>query len=182
LRAYYGYVAYLIGIEEDDEAENYIEEAEPYIERLKGYNAYQSPAEALHGAFIAYKIGINKARAVFLGPQSMKHINNAIEIDPDNPKGWIEKGNAEYHMPRYLGGSYEQAAKYYKKAIAYFEDNDSQSKCSWIYLNALAWLAQSYDKMGEIRKARATYQKILSVEPGFTWVSDELYPEFQKDH
>ncbi len=182
LVAYYGYVAYLIGVDEDKTAENYIEEAEPYIEKLKNHQAYKASVEALHGAFIAYKIGINKARAIYLGPKSMKHINNAIEIDPDNPKGWMEKGNAEYHMPRYLGGSYEQSAEYYKRAIACFENNDSEAKCSWIYLNAHAWLAQSYQKMGAIDKARSTYEKILSIEPGFTWVSEELYPEFQKKH
>jgi tetratricopeptide (TPR) repeat protein len=49
-------------------------------------------------------------------------------------------------------------------------------------MNALAWLAQSYDNAGKIDKAEETYHKILRLEPEFKWVAGELYPEFRKSH
>jgi tetratricopeptide (TPR) repeat protein len=180
VRAYYGYVAFLIGVERKDKAERYIDEAEQYLDMLKSVDSYQSYAEAMHGAFIAYKIGIKKARAIYLGPRSMNHIKKAIELDPDNPYGWVERGNAEYHMPRTFGGSYETAAEYFLKAINIFEKEKSTLQCNWVYMNTLAWLAQSYDKSGKDKKAEETYQKILSIEPDFKWVKEELYPEFRK--
>ena len=135
----------------------------------------------MKGAFIAFKIGLKRSRAVFLGPRSMEHINRAVELDSSNPMAWMEKGNAEYHMPRIFGGSYNKAAQYYKKAINYFEkQHDGQH--TWMYMNALAWLAQSYDKAKEDDQARETYEKILALEPDFKWVKEELYPEFKENN
>lgn len=182
LIAHYGYVAWLIGAERHDRADAYLEQARDHLDELEHYARYQSYTESLRGAFLAYEIGMNRSKAVWLGPRSMKHINRAVELDAQNPIAWMEKGNAEYHMPRIFGGSYVKAAEYYRKAIGLFESNGSDLQCNWRYLNALAWLAQSYDKAGEEQKAQSTYQKILEIEPGFEWVKDELYPDFRADH
>lgn len=182
VKAYYGYIAYSIGVNDYEKADDFLEEGEVWIDRLKEVSTYKSAAHAFEGAFLAFEIGMNRAKAVFLGPKSMKQIHTALEINPENPMALVEKGNAEYHMPRMFGGSYAKAAEYYEKAIRQFESNGAQNSCNWIYLNALAWLAQSYDKSGEEQKARTTYQKILSLEPDFKWVKEELFPEFQQQH
>ncbi len=178
--AHYGYVAYLIGVERDETAARYIKKAEEYLEKLKPHSRFQTEYEAMKGAFLAFKIGIKRSRAVFLGPRSMEHINRAVELDPSNPVAWMEKGNAEYHMPRIFGGSYEKAAQYFQKAVNRFEKQNNENQYSWMYMNALAWLAQSYDKAKEDEKAEETYQKILALEPDFKWVKEELYPEFKE--
>ncbi len=182
LIAYYGYIAWLIGVEKEDRAKDYLEEARSYLETLEQDEDYTSYAASLKGAFLAYEIGMNRSKAVWLGPKSMKHINRAVELDGQNPIAWIEKGNAEYHMPRIFGGSYHKAAKYFHRAIRLFENQSSNLQCNWRYLNALAWLAQSYDRAGEPELALQTYQKILEQEPRFEWVKDELYPAFKKEH
>ena len=182
VKAYYGFIAYSIGVDDYETADVFLEKGEAWVDKLKEIKAYKSTAYAYEGAFLAFEIGMNRAKAIFLGPKSMKHIHTALEIDPENPMALVEKGNAEYHMPRMFGGSYEKAAEYYEKAIVQFEANGPQNSCSWIYLNTLAWLAQSYDKSGEVQKARTTFQKILSLEPDFKWVKEELFPEFQKRH
>ncbi|MFO8233895.1 MAG: hypothetical protein R6U04_00630 [Bacteroidales bacterium] len=178
--AYYGYVAWLIGVDREGEAENYIDKAEHYISELSEYSSYKSYAEAMQGAFLAYRISLNKSRAIYLGPRSIRHINRAIELDSDNPYAWVEKGNAAYHMPRAIGGSYKEAAEHFKKAIDGLEEGSSTPECNWVYLNAMAWLAQSYDNTGEVDKAFKVYEKILSIEPNFQWIRDELYPEFKE--
>ena len=182
IKAHYGYVAYLIGVEKDETAARFIEKGEAFLEKLKAYNGYQTEYEAMKGAFLAFKIGIKRSRAVFLGPRSMEHINRAVELDPSNPMAWMEKGNAEYHMPRIFGGSYEKAAQYFEKAVDRFESRNNGRQKSWMYMNALAWLAQSYDKAKKDEKAGETYQKILALEPDFKWVKEELYPEFKDNH
>lgn len=182
LIAHYGYVAWLIGMDRHDRAKEYLDNGRDHLEELERYSGYRSIAESMRGAFLAYEIGMNRSKAVWLGPRSMKHINRAVELDAQNPIAWMEKGNAEYHMPRIFGGSYHKAAEYYQKAIRLFESNGSDLQCNWRYLNALAWLAQSYDKAGEAQKAQTTYQKILKIEPGFEWVKEELYPDFREDH
>jgi len=184
VKAYYGYIAFLIGIEEHKEAHEFLDRAEEYQEKLKEKSEYQAEAKAFQGAFIAFKIGMNKAKAVFLGPRSMKYINQALELEPNNFNALIEKGNAEYHMPRMFGGSYQKAAEYFKRAVSSLEQSqsDTELSCNWLYMNALAWLAQSYDNAGKIEEAKETYQKIFRLEPDFQWVAEELYPEFRKSH
>ncbi|MGM0497991.1 MAG: tetratricopeptide repeat protein [Bacteroidota bacterium] len=182
VEAYYGYVAYTIGLDEYEESREYMKLAEPYLDKLEKKQKYKSAALAFKGAFIAFEIGMNKAKAVFLGPKSMRNINKALELDPKNSNALIERGNAEFHMPRMFGGSYKKAAEYFNRAVNSLEKSDTNISCNWIYMNALAWLAQSYDKSGKIDKAENTYQKILEKEPEFDWVRNELYPEFRKSH
>lgn len=180
--AHYGYVAYLIGIERDEKAKKYLKQGRYYNEKLSGSEFYKSHAEAFKGAFLGYEIGLNKAKAVFLGPKSMKHIDRAVEMNPYNPNVWIEKGNATFHIPKMFRGSFSEAARYFEKAIKYFEFSEEKTKCNWLYLNSLAWLAQSYDKAGNVKEAYDAYQKILRIEPDFSWVKNELYPEFKEDN
>ena len=182
VEAYYGYVAYTIGIDEYHEARKYIELAEDYLVKLEKKRDYKPAALAFKGAFIAFEIGMNRAKAVYLGPRSMSNINRALELDPENINALIEKGNAEYHMPRIFGGSYRKAADYFNRAVNALEQSDKNLTCNWVYMNALAWLAQSYEKAGNIDKAENTYQKILEKEPQFDWVREELYPEFRNSH
>ena len=182
VEAYYGYVAYTIGIDEYDEAREYMKSAEHYLEKLEEKQTYKASALAFKGAFIAFEIGMNRAKAVYLGPKSMSNINRALELDSENINALIERGNAEYHMPRIFGGSYRKAADYFNRAVNALEQSDKNLTCNWMYMNALAWLAQSYEKAGNIDKAENTYQKILEKEPHFDWVTNELYPEFRKSH
>lgn len=167
----YGYIPYLI--ENED-----FSKAKEYINRSKKMLARQDDGEYLSflGAFIAYEIGIHVYKAVYLGPKSMAYINESIEVNAGSPYGWLEKGNAEFHMPRAFGGSYHEAANNYLKAIQKFEQNKN-TKCNWIYLNTKVFLAFSYQEMGKEEEALSTYKEILEIAPDFKWVKNELYPE-----
>ena len=45
-------------------------------------------------------IGISKLKAVYLGRKSIvKYIDKALELDPENIQGNIEKGNSLYYCP-----------------------------------------------------------------------------------
>ena len=180
VKAYYGYIAYAIGLEEDRTARDYLSQGEPYLDKLTQMDGYLAEAKAFKGAFIAFEIGMNTSKAVFLGPRSMRYINQALELEPDNVHALLEKGNAEYHMPRVFGGSYEKATHYFQKAVQILEHNSTNLSCNWFYMNALAWLAQSYEKAGFTHRADKTYKRILSLEPDFSWVAEELYPEFKQ--
>jgi len=50
----------------------------------------------------------------------------------------------------------------------------------WNYLSLLTTIARAYESTGELSKAKLSYEEILKIEPGFTWVRDELYPQLLK--
>ena len=88
--------------------------------------------------------------------------------------------NYKYHTPSFLGGDVDQAIKYYRYAIQLFELTN-QVKDNWQYMNTLVWLAISYDKKGDSTDAKKVLNKVLSLEPDFTWVKNDLYPKILRN-
>ncbi len=177
---YYGYVGWAIGQGDDAKARDYIDEAELLIERQLQEHPQVPDLYAYKGAFIGFRIGLNKIKAVVLGPESMKNINHAVEIGPDRPQGWIERGNALFYMPRMFGGSKEKALEAYLEAIRLMERVPDELRQNWMYLNVLMILGQAYEQTGQWEKAKITYEKLLRIEPRFTYMRDEVYPAFLK--
>ena len=179
---YYGYTGWLIEKGPKKKANTYIEEADKIIDELIAKYPEASDWYAYKGAFYGYKIGLSPVRAPFLGGQSMSNIDRAIETGPERPQGWVERGNALFYMPKAFGGSKTEALEAYKKAIRFMEKNPETLHHNWTYLNVLLILGQSYEKTGDFEMAKATYEKLLRIEPNFTYLRDELYPAFMRTY
>ncbi len=178
LLAQYGLIGYYLGIDENTKGRRLIEEAEPYLETLESRLGFAAQAMLFNAAFYAFRIGMRPWLGVRLGPQSERLINNAININPAYPRGWIEKGNMMNYAPAMFGGSKTKAIEHYTHAIDLMEA-DMQNNHRWLYLSTLVSLAQAYDHTGNTRLAIATLEKSLRFAPDFKWVKDELLPELQ---
>ena len=176
----YGYIGWCIGTDRDDQAEQYFDLGEKNI-RLLENNGYElSMVNAYKAAFYGYRIGLNIFRAPFLGPNSVVCAKRAIQLDGNNPFGYVQYGNTEYFMPAIFGGSKEVALEYYKKAEKIMEGNSELLKNDWNYLNLLAMIAQAHYEMKNYVLTKAYYDKILKAEPDFLWIKNEMYPELLK--
>ncbi|MGM0648796.1 MAG: tetratricopeptide repeat protein [Bacteroidota bacterium] len=173
----YGYIGYLMGKEYHTSARKTIDKTTVNVEKLKS-SRYASEAYALLAGLNGFEIGLAKHKAPFLGRKSEKYVEKAINLSSTNPMGWVEKGNIYYHMPGFFGGSYQKAIRYYAKAVGNFSKHSYLPK--WLKLNALVWLGKSYEANEQYEQALKTYKKALEVEPGFSWVRDELYPQLKK--
>ncbi len=91
-------------------------------------------------------------------------------------------GRKVNHAPVMFGGDKEEGLIFFEKAITQMEATQGATVNNWFYSNLLTLLARYYEERKEYVKAGETYRKILRVEPNFTWVKNELYPEFQKKH
>jgi tetratricopeptide (TPR) repeat protein len=173
----YGYIGYLISMKREGEAKDIISSAEKNTEKMAADPKFEARASALRGALTAMRISLNPIRATYLGMRSLKQIEASLKLDQNDPTGWVEMGNARYHMPSIVGGSFSEAARCFSQAVMLFEKEPSLLKCNWHYLHALVWLAKSYESMDNLQGAKEIYEKLLSIEPGFQWVKKELYPE-----
>ncbi len=180
ISAIYGYTGFLSSHGTKEEFRKHIEMGDQYIAIMSKKGFYPSRTKALEGAFTAFKIILSPAKAISLGPQSIKSINKAIEIDPSCPYGWVEKANSEYHMPRAFGGSYKSAIEYYNRAIRIFESRADWTQCNWYYLNTILWLAKSYDQINEKEKALQSLRKIKKQAPAFETIN-EWIDNYQKN-
>ena len=136
---------------------------------------------AYKGAYIAFTIGISNFKAIYLGRSSFRYIDKALEIDPNNIQGNIEKGNSLFYCPVAFGGDKKGAIKYYTKALASIEKQNLVVN-NWIYINTMTALAQAYEAINQIEQAKFCYEKIIRILPNFMWVEDELYPSLLKKY
>lgn len=176
----YGYIAWCIGVEKDDLAKKYLGLAEKNLEILEKANYKLSLVNSYKSAFYGYKIGLNKVKAPFYGPKSVEFAELAMKQDKNNPFGFIQYGNAQYFMPAVFGGSKTLALEYFKKAEKLMELASYERKEDWNYLNLLTLIGQAYTETNNLELAKAYYEKILKIEPNYSWVKTELYPQLLK--
>jgi tetratricopeptide (TPR) repeat protein len=176
----YGYIGWCLENKRKDEASDYLKLAEANVKLLEAGKFGLSLVNAYKAAFYGYHIAINKFSAPFNGPKSSACANQAILLDPNQPFGYIQLGNAKFHAPSLMGGSKTEAIIYYLKARAMMEIKKEEIVGDWNYLSLLTTIAKAYESIGELSKAKLCYEEILKLEPGFTWVRDELYPQLLK--
>jgi tetratricopeptide (TPR) repeat protein len=178
--ARYGYIGFMLGTEKKREVRPLIDTFESDIEKLSKYREYAAETEAFRIALLGFRMGLNPALSVTLGPKALKQIGSAMETDSLNAAVWIEKANSEVYMPAFAGGSKAKAAASFRKALSLFETGEGLSDCNWRYLNTMVLLGQLLEKMEDFAGARDIYKKALSREPEFRWVRDELLPAVEK--
>ncbi|NLE34716.1 MAG: hypothetical protein GX622_06415 [Bacteroidales bacterium] len=178
--ARYGYIGYLLGMNEKDAARPVVEAFDEEIGQLAGFPEYRAETEAFRLALLGFRMGLNPARAVTLGPKALKQLEKTMEVGKGSAEVWIEKANSEAHMPAFAGGSKVKAAASFREALRLFEADDGLSPCNWRYLNTMVLLGQLLDRMEDYRGSREAYMMALKREPQFQWVRDELLPEVEK--
>ncbi len=179
--ARYGYIGYLIGINKKNEAKPLIDTFETDIGRLAALPEYKAETEAFRVALLGFRMGLNPAKAVTLGPKTLKQLEKAVATDHNNPAVWIEKANSELSMPAFAGGSKEKAAASLREALRLYEADPALSAYNWKYLNTIVLLGQTLEKLDDYQGARQAYLKALIREPDFRRVRDELLPAAERN-
>jgi len=170
----------LLGRNEKDVARPVIDAFEIEIEQLAEFPEYRAETEAFRVALLGFRMGLNPARAVILGPKALKQLETAMRVGKGSAAVWIEKANSEAHMPAFAGGSREEAVLSFREALRLFEAGGSVAPCNWRYLNTMVLLGRLLDKMGDYHGSREAYMMALKRAPDFQWVRDELLPEVEK--
>jgi tetratricopeptide (TPR) repeat protein len=175
----YGYIGWCIGNKENEQAKKYLSLADKNIEILEKQSFELSILNAYKSAFYGYRVGLNKLQAPFIGPKSVESAKKAIELDKNNPYGYIQIGNSEFYMPSVFGGSKTVALENFKKAENLMERNPEKIKNDWNYLSLLAMIVMSCKELKQYELAKYYCEKALKTEPEFLWVKLDLYPEIK---
>lgn len=173
----YGYIGYCLEFNNIDEAKQYFSLANNNIDKLAKTGYKPSVMNAYKSAFYGFRISFNKLSAPFNGPKSLDHAKKALEQDSLNYIAIIQYGNALYNMPAAFGGSRKEALEYYLRAKSIIEKNPDDTKFNWNYMNLLIIIGKANTYLEDYSEAKAVYENILSHEPDFIYVKNELYPE-----
>lgn len=176
-----GYIGYCVGKRIYDEAKWYMKKSERHLEYLSSVDYKPSYVKSYQGAINGLKIGIDMYNALFLGPGILSKAKDAIRLDSRNPNGYILLGNSKYYMWAVLGGSKRLALNYYKMAEKIMEIENITYE-NWNYLSLLSMIAHACFNMGRSKEADRYYKKILSIEPDYKWIKEEIYPQFLRSY
>jgi tetratricopeptide (TPR) repeat protein len=173
----YGYIAWCLGNKRFDEGRKYLDSADKNIAMLSSDHRYVSIVNAYKAAFYGFRIALNKIKAPFLGPKSIDCAKKAIELDGQNPFGYIQYGNIQFYMPPVFGGSKKEALIYFSRALTLMEKSPAGLHNDWNYINLLMLIAQSYSYTGDHQSSVKYLEKIMKIEPRFQYIKNELYPQ-----
>ena len=169
VKAMYGLVGYQLGAKNKDLARAYVDKADVYLEKLLKKYPLNARLHSLSGAFYGYKIALTFYKTPFWGPKSMYHIEKSIELDPDEPSGYIEKGNSLLYRPAVFGGDKVQALVYYKKALKLIEAHNNQ-KCNWQQMLLRAFILKGLYETDQLEEANAFMQEMQKDYGSMDWI------------
>jgi len=176
----YGYIGYCITFNRKKEARKYLDLAEENIATLEKLKFRLSDIYAYKSAFYGFKMEIIPVTVPYNGLKSIKYAKLALDLDSNNYMAHIQNGNVYCNMPASIGGSVQKGLSYYLKARKILEMDRENLSENWNYLNLLIAIARSYSSINDYSSSRDIYEYILQVEPGFTYVRDDLYPQLLK--
>ena len=182
VEAEYGYVGYCISVKRKKEARILLEKAEDHLQLLLKDYKDDPRVLSLQGAFYGLRISLTPLKAPVYGKKSMEANHRALQLGPSEPQAWMEKANIEFYKPAVFGGSKKEAVPLYKKAVRLYESDPQRTSQNWLYMNCLAGLGIAYEETGQIQDAGEVYRKLLILEPSFSWIRDDLYPQFLQKH
>lgn len=154
VKAMYGLVGYQLGAKNKDVAKIYVDKAGVYLDKLLDDHPENAQLHSLAGAFCGFKIGLTFYKAPFMGPKSLYHIQKAIELDPFEPMGYIERGNSLLYRSAALGGDKNEALRLYRKALKLMEASNNQ-KCNWQQMLLRAFILKALFETSQTAEANA---------------------------
>ncbi len=172
--AHYGFIAWCLGHDQKSRAKPYLEKVEQMTDDLLKRSPGDARFLALRGALFGFRLIYQPHKAMSIGPKALKHINEAIEKDPQCAQAWIETGNMDWSTPAIFGGSKLDALMEYEKAIKLMEKNPDLIRHNWYYLNVNMILANWYQTRGRTFASHEVYRKVVQIEPEFSRAKQEL--------
>jgi len=169
VKAMYGLVGYEIGSRNKDLARVYVNKADGYLDKLLKNYPNNAQIHSLAGAFYGYKISLAFYMAPFYGPKSLSQINKAIELDPTEPTGYIEKGNSLQYRPAALGGDKNEALRLYRKALKLMEGRNDLS-CNWQQMLLRAFILKTLYETNQTAEANAFMQEMQKDYGSMDWI------------
>jgi len=177
IKAMYGLVGYEFGLHDKEVARKYVNKADIYLDNLLEKYPNNAQLHSLAGAFYGYKIALAFYKAPFLGPKSMFHMDKAIELDPAEPMGYIEKGNSLQYRPAVFGGDKIEALKFYRKALTLIEAKNN-SKCNWQKMLLCSFILKNLYETNQTAEAEALLTQMQKDYGSMGWIKKFVGTEF----
>lgn len=167
--AYFSLLNGSMAMPNDDLFDEYISEAKKFLKKIVEDKPKSGEAAAMLSSIYGNEIGKSPMKGMLLGSKSSSLAEKGILFEPNSPLAWSVYASNKYYTPSSFGGDLQEAIKGWEKTIQLSQANAGTLKHNWLYLNAIVFLGQAYEKAGSRDKAIAAYEKALVVEPQFQY-------------
>ena len=148
----------------------------PPIENTK------SESYALLAGIYMMKLARDHSEGPSLSPKIHGLLDEAQQLDPNNPRVHVVRGHMLKNTPEFFGGSLKGAMKEFEYSISLFENNadvDPGTFPSWGYLESIVETGNLYSALKDYKAAKQAYEKALEVAPNYGYVKYKLLPELE---
>lgn len=180
IRVQYGLVSYYLGAKQDKDAYEEISDAEKRIAGLLKKHPKDASLISMRASFAGFKVILNPFSAVFLGGKLLRDMNKCKSIDFNDRDVLFLHSNSTYYAPSFLGGSKVAGLKNYLKLQSKIRLIDIKNTNDWFALMCLTANAMALVDSNKHADAIKLYNYILTVEPEYDWVRNELIPRAKK--
>lgn len=164
----YGYIGFIVdGKGKKEEVEGWLKIFDSYIDLMIKNPKTESMGHLYKAGSSGMKAKLYKGKLVSYGVTTLKELDKALELDPNNPLAVGLKGNSKYYAPGILGGSKTKALTYYSKAIKMLQAN-CPKVYRWNFWALKLCVVEAYVGLGEDEKAKNYYDQVMKAEPRFT--------------
>jgi len=176
---YYGYIGYLVGKKNYDQANKYIAKGDQIIDGVLKSQPKNASAYAFKGSFYGFKLTENKSKILTYGAESVSNIDKALDIDPQNIQAVVDKANILFYAPRLFGGDKQESLKFLQRAVQMMERKGDTHQ-NWFYLNTLVQMGKVYEALGKYPQALQVYEKVLRIEPDMSRIRTNHIPALKQ--
>ncbi len=120
---YAGFVYAMIGSQESDKdkQDDYYDKGLMDIAKADSLSPKNAEIYVVHAMLLQMKIGVDPmSRGMKLGPESGKWLNDAITLDPENPRAYFLRGQGTMFRPEMFGGGKDKAVPDLEKSVQKF--------------------------------------------------------------
>jgi tetratricopeptide (TPR) repeat protein len=166
----------------------YLDKAIEHAENLVARMPYQAEPKVILATLYGIRLKSNALNLIIVGPRIESLIDEALALEPNNPRVLYVQGNALFYKPAIFGGGVRKALDVWKRAQVLYEKElqqpafQSSMKPNWGYLETLAALGQCYEAVSEWENARTTYKRGLALKPNYKWIQYELLPNLEQKY
>jgi tetratricopeptide (TPR) repeat protein len=113
LPLYYSAFAYvMISFQESENVkkDNYLDQAQKYLDRAMAIDPNESELHLLQGFLYPSRMTVDPMnRGMALMPEMNKSLDKALELNPDNPRVYYLRATMTFHTPQEYGGGASKA-------------------------------------------------------------------------
>jgi tetratricopeptide (TPR) repeat protein len=164
-----------------NEQDDFVAEADKQLDLAIGANPKFADAYGLLGAIYGIEIAKNPDLGRTLGPKSGAMVEQAMALEPNNPRLVLLQGETRLNTPAEYGGSAKVAEALFRRALQLFQDEPADKPWpNWGRMDAHAWLGQALAKQGDAAGARAEYEAAMKIAPNSGWIKYVLMSALKK--